>query len=328
MSTLKNTFTKFAGAVALSTLAMGQSFAGEPVWDANTVELELQKIGKGVYAVYDSRADDMAGKGVPMATSSGIIVGDDGVMIVDTMMNQRLNEQLLALVKSVTDKPVKFAVNTSFHGDHSYGNYYLPESVTVIQHTNAKKYVDSHFENDTKFMIQNFGENRGIEEVKASTGDILIPENGQINVDLGGRNVLIKDFGFAQTGGDVFVWLEEEKVIWMGNAIVSEKPGLPWLLDGHLVATLDTLQSVYDFLPSSALVIPGHSYPVGKSDLKWNIDYLAAVKNNVSSAVKKGLTLEETVKTVTMNDYRGYALFDWVHPALNIPSAYKDLAQH
>ncbi len=328
MKRLKNTFLKLAGAVTLSAVAISQSFAGEPVWDANTVELELKKIGEGVYAVYDSRAEELAGKGVPMATSSGIIVGDDGVMIVDTMMNQRLNQQLLSLVKSVTDKPVKYAVNTSFHGDHSYGNYFLPASVTVIQHSNAKQYVDSHFKQDTQFMIQNFGENRGIEDVKASTGDILIPENGQITVDLGGRNVLIKDFGFAQTGGDVFVWLEEEKVIWMGNAIVSEKPGLPWLLDGHLVDTLNTLQSIYDFLPSSALLVPGHSYPVGKSDLKWNIDYLTAVKNNVSNAVKKGYSLEETVKTVTMNDYRGYALFDWVHPALNIPSAYKDLAQH
>ena len=119
MKRLKNTFLKLAGAVTLSALAISQSFAGEPVWDGNTVELELKKIGEGVYAVYDSRADDMAGKGVPMATSSGIIVGDDGVMIVDTMMNQRLNQQLLSLVKSVTDKPVKYAVNTSFHGDHS-----------------------------------------------------------------------------------------------------------------------------------------------------------------------------------------------------------------
>ena len=174
MRTLKNTLLKLAGGAALSAMAIGHSFAAEPVWDANTVELELKKIGKGVYAVYDSRADDMAGKGVPMATSSGIIVGEDGVMIVDTMMNERLNKQLFSLVKSVTDKPVKFAVNTSFHGDHSYGNYFLPESVTVIQHSNAKKYVDSHFENDTQFMIQTFGENRGIEDVKASLSLIHI----------------------------------------------------------------------------------------------------------------------------------------------------------
>ncbi len=327
MKILKMNLLKATGAIALALSAFSLAWAGEPVWDANTVELELKKLGEGVYAVYDSRADDMSGQGIPMATSSGIIVGKDGVMIVDTMMNERLNKQLLNLVKTVTNKPVTFAVNTSFHGDHSYGNYYLPDSVTVIQHSNAKKYVDKNFKNDTKFMIQNFGENRGIEDVKASTGDILINENSEISVDLGGRTVLIKDFGFAQTGGDVFVWLPQEKVIWMGNAIVSEKPGLPWLLDGHLVATLNTLQAVYDFLPSDAKVIPGHSYPVNKSDIKWNIDYLKDVKSQVSQAVEKGLSLDQTVKTVSMNDYRGYALFDWVHPALNIPSAYKDLAQ-
>jgi len=328
MKTLKMKLLKITGAFTLALSTASLAWASDPVWDANTVQLELKKLSDGVYAVYDSRADDMAGQGVPMATSSGIIVGDNGVMIVDTMMNERLNKQLLSLVKTVTNKPVTYAVNTSFHGDHSYGNYYLPESVTVIQHSNAKKYVDSHFEGDTQFMIQNFGKGRGIEDVKASTGDILIADKGEISVDLGGRTVMIKDFGFAQTGGDVFVWLPQEKVVWMGNAIVSEKPGLPWLLDGHLVATLNTLQAVYDFLPADATVIPGHSYPVGKSDIKWNIDYLNDVKSQVGQAVKKGLSLDQTVKTVSMNDYRGYALFDWVHPALNIPSAYKDLAQH
>jgi glyoxylase-like metal-dependent hydrolase (beta-lactamase superfamily II) len=312
-----------------ATLATSLSFvsAGEPVWDANKVELEIKQLNQGVYAVYDSRADDMAGQGIPMATSSGIIIGDNSVLLVDTMLNERLNKQLLSLVKSVTDKPIKYAINTSFHGDHSYGNYYLPESIQVIQHANAKQYVDSHFQQDTQFMIQNFGQGRGIEDVKASTGDILIPESGELTIDLGGRQVLVKDFGFAQTGGDLFVWLEKSKVMWTGNAMVSEKPGLPWLLDGHLVATLNTLQGVYDFLPQDATVVPGHSYPVNKSDLKWNIDYLASVKQKVGHALEQGLTLKQTIKQVPMDEFRGYALFDWVHPGLNVPSAYKDLAK-
>lgn len=326
----KSLFNKSAGktftAMALAT-SSALALAGEPVWDANKVALELKKLNDGVYAVFDSRADDMAGQGVPMATSAGIIVGDESVLLVDTMLNERLNSQLLSLVKSVTDKPIKYAVNTSFHGDHSYGNYYLPDSISVIQHANTKAYVDSHFEKDTQFMIQNFGQGRGIEEVKATTGDILIPEEGELVVDLGGRQVLVKDFGFAQTGGDLFVWLEKSKVMWTGNAMVSEKPGLPWLLDGHLVATLETLQGVYDFLPSQATVIPGHSYPVNKTDLKWNIDYLASVKQKVGHAIEQGLTLKQTIAQVPMDEFRGYALFDWVHPGLNIPSAYHDLAK-
>ena len=91
MNRINHSLLKIAGAVTLSIASISQTFAGEPVWDANTVELELKKIASGVYAVYDSRADDLSGKGIPMATSSGIIVGDDSVMIVDTMMNERLN---------------------------------------------------------------------------------------------------------------------------------------------------------------------------------------------------------------------------------------------
>ena len=59
--------------------------------------------------------------------------------------------------------------------------------------------------------------------------------------------------------------------------------------------------------------------------MKWHIDYLTAVKRNVQTAIDQGLSLEDTVKQVAMPEFRGYVLFDWVHPGLNVPAAYKDL---
>jgi len=136
----------------------------------------------------------------------------------------------------------------------------------IIQHSNTKAYIDGHFKADTEFMIQNFGQGRGIEEIKPVSADILVAKGGKITVDLGGKSVDIIDFGFAQTGGDLFVWEPKSKVMWTGNAVVAVKPSLPWLLDGHLVETLETLKKVYAFLPADARVVPGHGSVMGRED--------------------------------------------------------------
>ncbi len=308
-----------------SLFSIGFAIADEPVWDGNTVVLMSEKLAEGVYAFYPDNAHDLAPQGLPIATSGGFIIGDKGVLIIDTMLNKRLNSQVQSMIGAVTKKPILYALNTSYHGDHSYGNMYLPSDTKIIQHINAKAYIDKHFKADTEFMIKNFGAGRGIEEIVPRTGDILVPAEGKLVIDLGGKSVEVIDFGFAQTGGDLFVWEPESKVMWTGNPIIAIKPSLPWLLDGHLIETLATLNRVYDFLPPDARIVPGHGPIMGRNDIPWHIVYLRTVKQNVQKAVDQGLTLEETVEKVKMEKFKGYALFNWVHPGLNVPAAYHDL---
>jgi glyoxylase-like metal-dependent hydrolase (beta-lactamase superfamily II) len=301
--------------------------AEEPIWDGNKVILISEQLDDGVYAYYSSEAKTKESQGAPVATSGGFIVGDKGVLIIDTMLNKRLNEQAQELIHKVTDKPIIYAINTSFHGDHSYGNMYLPKGARIIQHEVTKQYIDTHFKADTEFMIKNFGKGRGIEEIKPVAADVLIPKGGRLTLDLGGKYIEIIDFGFAQTGGDLFVWEPESKVMWTGNPIITIKPSLPWLLDGHLVETLTSLQKVYEFLPEDARLVPGHGSVMAKKEMKWHIDYLATVKKEVEAALAEGLTMEQTVERVKMHEFEGYALHGWVHPGLNVPAAYKDLSR-
>ncbi len=127
------------------------TFAGEPepVWDGNKVVLESERLADGVYAYYPENAKEFEKKGLPVATSGGFIVGDKGVLMIETMLNKRLNKQVQNLIKKATKKPIIYAVNTSFHGDHSYGNMYLPKNTKIIQHINAKKYIEKYFDQDT-----------------------------------------------------------------------------------------------------------------------------------------------------------------------------------
>lgn len=313
----------------LSSLAIGliagAAVAQEPVWDGNTVNLEAQELATGIYAVIPTGADEMAAAGYPIATTGGFIVGENGVLVIESMLNERLNGQLFNLIAAETDKPVRYLVNTSHHGDHSYGNFYVPEEVNIIQHANTAAFIATHIEADKAFMIQNFGAGRGIEEIEATDADILVAEGSTLTIDLGGVTVDIRDFGFAQTGGDLFISVPDANVLWTGNAIVAQAPALPWLLDGHLLDTRDTLQAVYDAFDADTRVVPGHGPVTDIASVKWGVDYLTAVETEVKAALAQGLSVEDTVAAVQLPDFQGYALFGWVHPNMNVPAAYADL---
>ncbi len=314
-------------AAAMGLVGWGTANANEPIWDGNKVQMQSEKLADGVFAYYASDARELNANGGAAATSGGLIVGTKGALLIETMLNKRMNQQLQDLSRKLGGKPLIYAVNTSAHGDHSFGNMFLPASTRIVQHANTRTYIDRHLGDDKAFMIKNFGTGRGIEEIKARSGDILVAPMATVSLDLGGKVVDVIDFGFAQTGGDLWVWEPQSKVMWAGNPVIAAKPALPWLLDGHLVATLDTLKRVYAFLPADARIIPGHGVAITREDMKWHIDYLAAVQKNVQAAVDKGLTLEQTVQQTTMPEFGGYALFGWVHPGLNVPAAYRDLSK-
>ena len=311
-------------------LALAFCFAAqahEPIWDGNKVQMRSEPLAPGVYAHYPVDAQALNAKGGAAATSGGLIVGTRGALLIETMLNKRLHDQVRALAKAKSGGlPLLYAVNTSSHGDHSFGNMFLPPDTRLVQHEQTARFIAGHLEQDKAFMLQHFGKGRGIEPIKARAPDILVPAGGRLRLDLGGRQVEIIDFGFAQTGGDLFVWEPQSKTLWAGNPVIAAKPALPWLLDGKLLQTLATLQKVYDFLPAEARIVPGHGVAMDREGLRWHLDYLSAVRDGVKDALARGLTLEQTVAELKLPAFRGYALFDWVHPGLNVPAAYKDLA--
>ena len=297
------------------------------VWDAGAVQLKMEKLAKGVYALYPTDAKEKNPKGYPVATSGGFVVGDKGVLVIESMVNKRLADQVMGFVKKVTNKPILYVVNTSYHGDHAYGNYVFPKSAKIIQHSKTKAFMENKkgFEADKKFMAQYFGANRGIEEVVARTADIIVDDKKSI--DLGNVKVDIMHMGFAQTEGDLFVWIPGAKVFWTGNPLVAMPPALPWLLDGKLQEVLATMKKVRAFLPEDATVVPGHGVPVKPADLDFTIKYLEKLHDEVDYAVRSGTSLELAQKEITMKEFQGYALWGWVHSGVNIPNTYKELSK-
>jgi len=324
-----------AGLAAACCLAAHPATAAEPgrtgedpklVWTASQVVLVSREVAPGVHAVYPDDAEAKNRAGTPVATSGGFVIGENGVLVVESMLNRRLASQMLALVRKKTAKPILYVVNTSYHGDHSYGNQFMPAGAKVIQHAATQQYVQSHFKDDVAFMSQHFGTNQGLSELKPQRADILVPDGGAVEVDLGARRVQVLHLGFAQTVGDLFVWMPAEKVLFTGNPIIARPPALPWLLDGRLEESLATLTRLRKLVPDDAIVVPGHGAPVDVKTMDFNISYLARLRQEVGAAVDRGLSKEAAVQAVTMKEYEGYKIFPWVHAQINVPKTYDELA--
>src|SRR6201994_4124099 len=279
-----------------TSMAQSNEQATTPPWDAALVNLTSKELGPGVFAVLP---DDVFDKD-HVATTAGFVIGEKSVLVIESMLNGDLASQLIGLVQQATTKPIRYLVNTSYHGDHAYGNYLFPETAVVIQHPATKRYMEENFEEDRRFMIGLMGQGKGIERVQARTADISVPE--MLSVDLGGRIVEVRHFGFAQTPGDLVVWAPDAKVLWVGNMIQAPSPALPWLLEGRHKETITTLARVRDFLPEDATIIPGHGRRLRPPDIEFPIRYLRELDDAVRTAIDEGRSVEATLEAAAMPD--------------------------
>ncbi len=308
----------FAAAILLFTLIVSVHGAASP-WDPDDVTLVAHEMASGVYSVLPADVFERD----HVATTGGFVVGDKGVLVVESMVNPKLASQLIGLIREVTDKPIFYVVNTSYHGDHSYGNFVFPKTTVVIQHPATKAYIDENFEADRVFMLNLLGREKGIEDVIPRSADLVVHEN--LTIDLGNKTIEIRHFGFAQTPGDLAVWLPVENILWVGNMIQAPEPALPWLLEGRHKETIATLKKVRDFLPDTAMIIPGHGRPMTKDEIAFGVHYLETLSRLVHEAIDDGVTLEGAVADIKMSDYRNYSLYGWAHGQVNLPAVYHDL---
>lgn len=310
-----------ASMLCAALLATGAPAPAASPWDPDEVRLVSKKLTDGVYAVLPDDADERD----HTATTAGFIVGERSVFLVETMLNEDLFSQLEDLVREVTEKPIRWVVNTSHHGDHSYGNYLLPEDAVVIQHPYSKRFVDANFKSDKAFMLDIMGSGKGLEAVQPRSADIAISEFAL--VDLGNRIVEIHHFGFGQTAGDLVVWLPDVQVMWTGNLVQGPAPTLPWLLHGGHREAINTLEKVMRFLPADSIIVPGHGRLIGRDDIAFSVRYLRELDAAISKAIEQGLNLDAAREAARLSEYQAYSLYDWIHLQVNVPAVYEAVSQ-
>jgi cyclase len=240
----------------------------------------------GVYALL---ADPMP------CDNSGLIAGNHSALLIDAGINGTTARKLQQWVERLTDKPLKYLINTNYHGDHTFGNYAFPRGVEIIAHRNtAASMNDLAYEK--KIRSRNlFGHDDQLHDVTYwRKPDRMFDE--RLDIDLGGRIVELHYFGPGNTPGDTIVYLRENRLAWTGN-FVGHKRVLPMLLEiGPLdyIQTLERCQRALDI----DTIVPGHG-PLGSAEsMQRTIDYLWALDQDVKTAFDNGLSSDAAIGAV------------------------------
>jgi cyclase len=252
------------------------------VWKLNPTgcTLSTKELAPGVYALLSS---------IPGVDNAGFVVGEKGVLVIDAHISIPMARQIQARVREVTDRPIRYLVNSNYHADHTFGNCAFPAETLVVQQRETAARTP-YLKEEWEFMLPAVDNDPTIfEGVTLRPPDIVFDES--LLIDLGGRTVELHWFGPANTPGDTITCVPSAKAAWTGN-MTGGSFGLA--LEGDAPRYLETIVRFARALEVETLV-PAHAGIHGPKDLWAYMAYFAEVTNGIKRALGAGWTLEETL---------------------------------
>lgn len=253
--------------------------------DPTGARLETKELSPGVYALLSS---------VPNVDNVGFVVGSRDVLVVDAHISLGMARQIQERVQEVTDKPIRYLVNSNYHGDHTFGNCAFPDETLLVQHRKTAGLVP-FMEEEIRFLLPCVGNKPEIfEGVTLRRPDIVFDD--YLRIDLGGRIVELHHFGPANTPGDTITYVPEARVAWTGN-----------MTGGNLIVALESdaptyMESIRRFAAELDVetLIPAHN-PISSAGVLGNyMNYLGFVTLAVRRAVRDGLSLSEAKSKIPL----------------------------
>ena len=292
---------------------MGQS--------AFAFEMQIIKVAKDVYALV-GETGPRTYENHALNNNVGFIIADKGVILIDSGASPSAAQFIEQKIKTVTNKPVKWVVNTGSQDHRWLGNSYFVEKgakVIALRSTvdEQMKHVDDQLDRLKTTLKENFN---AIKPVQASR--VLQTENNKLV--LGGKQLELKFLGDSHFPGDGVVWLPAEKIIFTGDLVYVDR-----VLGIHsytpVVSWLQAFKKMLQLKPQ--IIVPGHGAvsDVAKAQSQTG-DYLEFLLSGVSIALKDWLELDETVNalTETAGQFKHLINFESWHK-LNINRTYLQL---
>lgn len=297
-------------------------------------DIDLNRVADGVYA-----AVRLEPPGLTFVSNTVFIVEPDHVIVVDSGVGTETAEASIKSLKSVSDKPVRYLINTHWHDDHHLGNAAWRAAypgALVIQHANWAMEASTTGATNRKLLLEQGpafakqirealtrGENLAGKPISTeerlsyasdlvwaeryfrdTPGTPLVPADLEVGDKLvlkGKRRIEVLYLGRAHTAADLVVWLPEERIAVTGDLVVWPIP-----LFGSTSFPLDfatTLEKLIDLKP--ALIVPGHG-PLMRDDvfLRRELALLKAIGEGARAAAAKGESLEAARKSIDLDAFR------------------------
>jgi cyclase len=305
-------------------------------------DFQIVKVADGVYAA-------IARSGGLASGNAGFVIGNEGVLIFDTFFTPLAIEELITEIQSLTKAPIKFAVNSHYHLDHTGGNQVLvARGVPIIAHENvmiwqttknkrflpaaedlAKRKADAARQladmpaeqTDKRAQLE-----RTIRRLDAMmaiklTNPTKTFSSGTMTLDLGKRKVVLATLP-GHTGGDLFAYVPDANVVFTGDLGWSKT--LPNLVDATVNDWIPTLDQMLKQYPA-AKYVPGHGNVAEAVDIRNFRDYLDDLRARVKQGIAGGMTVDEAKQQLTLPEkYKSFAFQNFAVP--NVEDMYKELS--
>jgi cyclase len=252
--------------------------------DFSKVEIKVQKVAGTVYML----------KGA--GGNIGVSVGDDGIVVVDDQFAP-LAERIQAALRGITDKPVRFVLNTHWHGDHVGGNEYFGQRSTIIAHDNVRRR-----------MVEG-GTVLGNKIAPSAKGALpVITFEHDTTVHLNGEDIRALHVTAGHTDGDSIVFFPRSNVVHMGDDFVTY--GFPFIdleSGGSVKGMIESVETVIAKLPPDVKVIPGHGDLATLDDVRKFTRMLRETSQIVEKGIAAGKTLDQLEHEKALAAYDRYS---------------------
>jgi cyclase len=276
-------------------LVVGLAFAPAPTpaQDRASPPPEFKQVAPDLHFFYD-----FAG------SNSVVLTTPEGVLVIDTLTHPRPAQALIERIRKLTDKPIKWVINSHFHGDHNFGNApFKAAGATFVGQDETVRIMEKLFPKEMARRIEGF-KARGLDpnDVK-----LILPEvtfDHAMTIRLGGREAQLFYLGPGQQAGDTFVYFPHARTLFTPGAFAKHSmPNMAftpsvesWLKLLDQVAAMDNVDRI----------LPAHGDVAGRADIKELSAMLADEYATVKAAVAQGVAVDEAVKTLTLPQYK-----DW-----------------
>lgn len=268
-------------AIALSLLLVSTTLSAQTNFDS--VQVRTTSLGRGVYVLFG------AGGNI------GLSVGNDAVFVVDDQFAP-LTPKILAAIRTLTDKPVKFVLNTHWHFDHTGGNENLGKAgALIVAHDNVRKRMSTE-----QFMA---AMNRR-EPPSPKAALPVVTFNDGVTFHINDDSVQATHVAPAHTDGDAIVHFLKGNVVHMGD--VFNNAGFPFIdlsSGGSVHGVVAAADRVYAMTNAETRIIPGHGQVTDRNRLKQWRDAVAAVRDGVQREVRAGRTIEQVLALKLTDPY-------------------------
>jgi cyclase len=259
--------------------------------DFSKVQIKVTKVAGSVYML------EGAGGNI------GASVGDDGIVVVDDQYAP-LADKIQAALKGITDKPVRFIINTHYHEDHTGGNAYFQKQAPIIAQDNVRKRLES-------------GGTAGVGpggsmhfEAKPQPKEALpiITFDHDVTVHLNGEDIRALYFPAGHTDGDSVIFFPKSNVVHMGDDFVTY--GFPFIdvdSGGSIDGMIDGVEKVIAQVPPDVKIIPGHGSLSNLDDVRAYLKMLKETREVVATALKKNQTLAQMKQAKLLDPWKKYS---------------------